>query len=88
MLVDIATNKRREASCVTLIALQGSDGERIIGPGRVAKYLGIERDHDSSAIDNPMFLWIGGLGVDASQVDVRKKKSVPGNCLGYFFLKK
>ena len=81
-LIDIGTGGQRNASCVTLIALDSPEGI-IQGPGKTSEYLGITDLFDTAPIDDPYF-WIGGEPVNPEEV-IQRSKAVPGNCEGYFY---
>ncbi len=88
-LIDIATGKRDDSSCVTLIgALFECDSELIQGPGNLSKVLEVDRQYDGSPI-NGQDLWIEkDPHYKPTEVEVKKrdKSGLPENCRGYFYI--
>ena len=87
-LLDIATGKPKQASCVTLRSaeLELEDRiEQINGPGNLTKILGITEEnkdfYDGDAIYGSR-LWIEGNSVDESEIKELKGNSK--NCVGIY----
>lgn len=84
-LIDIATGSENRPSCITLIALDSSEGI-IQGPGKVSKYLEVDKMFDKAPINHPS-LWIGGEPISQDRVYQRKKSNVPENSRGFFYFR-
>ncbi len=94
-LIDIATGRKDEPSCITLrggeVVRDGGRGKRIEGPGRLTCEIGITHDNkdlfEGEVIPGSVF-WIDGTpGESLSKVNMRKRSDLASNCLGYFYLK-
>jgi len=90
-MLDISTYEVCKPSCITLIsALIGDQRgvrEFVEGPGNLAKVLEIDKDSFHGLPIRLSPIWIGGQGVDESQILKRNKSNVPRNCKGYFYFK-
>jgi 3-methyladenine DNA glycosylase Mpg len=84
-LIDIGTGAEGKPSCVTLIAVDSSEGI-IYGPGNVSKYLQIDPTFDSIPIDGDR-LWIGGKPIAKSQIRQRNLTTKPANWAGNFYFR-
>lgn len=88
-LIDIATGKSGESSCVTLISALfnwGNNKQLVQGPGNLSRALGVDKTYNGRSVDGRDF-WIEIRDIYGGEILERKKSNLPSNCRGIFYIR-
>lgn len=89
-LLDIATEVGGVYSCVTMIAADMIEGDKMVrvqGPGNFTKAFHIDKSLDGIKVYESPLLYVIGGKISEQNITRREKSNLPANCEGYFCLR-